>query len=134
MELKTAQEWLAYGDDLPVKLAKVFTPGPHSHDFYGGKDEPSEKCLKCNLDEDTVECFCSVPDPITIDWNEAKYRQSQCDEYMFLAAAQQVRKVLFPEACTGLGWVRWWLTHLCKPEDAKYVIIAAAMATERSKE
>ena len=131
MELKTAQEWLAYGDDLPVKLAKVFTPGPHSHDFYGGKDEPSEKCLKCNLDEDTVECFCSVPDPITIDWNVAMewFRKAPKTQVTVIAMRSVYRFATGMRARLDYTVIRWFLEFA----HPKHYLIAAAMAAERKE-
>ena len=144
-EPRTVEEWLAYGDDLPLKLAEVFTLGPHSHDFYGGKDEPSEKCLKCNLDEDTVECFCSVPDPITIDWSTAmKWFRNGCDDHpeevmeavvsVFLhgiddGCGNADRAVSFGKRKLEVDAIAWFVFY-AQPKD---YLRAAAMAVERSK-
>lgn len=77
-----------------------------------------------------IEDGCSVPDPIAIDWNTAKYWQGKCDEYAFRQAAIELFSVLYPEKRHAWPWVAVWLARLHKPEDAKYVLIIAAMAME----
>ena len=125
---KTVEQWLKE-KDLPTELGRVLEKGPYSHDFYGGEVEPSETCLKCKLDEDTIECFCSVPDPITIDWNTAKYWQGQCKRTVDFDFEMETIFMGLPNA-RELYFTRWYM-HDALP---KHYLIAAAMAAERKEE
>lgn len=153
--MRTVDQWLALGGDkLPVELARVFVPKPWKHDWkwlWPG-DPPTGRyceCRKCenggclslalpsyDVDDKLFELFgyCDVPDPVDIkDWNVAKYWQGQCAEYTFLRMAQKAYKAVNPHAHADMVWASRWLATLHKLEDARLVLIIAAMAVEREK-
>ena len=137
---KTAAEWLALGDELPRKLAEVLTPGPWKHDVKA----ITAQHVKCNKCRKTV-CVkgqkwdfpnsqpCPVPDPIVIDWNTAKYWQGKID--LTLEPFLEMYEVVFDRerASVNIKELMGWMIALFEPEDAKYVLIAAALA-EGAKE
>ncbi len=130
---RTAEQWLAL-DDLPTELARVLTPGPYSHAIghYG-----QWICVKCRTsfpDDKNIPKTCPVPDPITIDWNTAKYWQGKCEQEAYIQAAITVYEELYPDKLSLRKRVYCWLASLCKPEDAKLVLVIAAMAAERKEE
>ena len=118
---ETPQEWLDE-TDLPTKLAKAF-------DDKGKRQVRHTACWLCSIGNCTG---CEHYD-INIDWNTAKYWQGKCDEEMLIRAAIEVFDVMYPERASTRKRVYEWLANLCKPEDARLVLIIAAMA-ERNKE
>lgn len=135
---KTAEQWLEQSD-LPTELGRVFTPDKHADcthewryghniiDRYFAKCAKCEWCVKAKRNANGSLEPVLVRDPITIDWNTAKYWQGKCDERKFLMAAREVFKVLYPDAMAIMRQVHRWLAGLHKPEDAKYVLVIAAM-------
>ncbi len=143
---RTAEQWLAE-QDLPTELAKALTPGPWKHDIYNSFKHGSLTrffCTKCgNIIENVTGEYmsgvpgrtvyesddpCPVPDPITIDWNTAKFWQGKCEQEAYIQAAIAVYEELYPDKLSLRKRVYCWLASLCKPEDAKLVIVIAAMA------
>ena len=134
---KTVEQWLALGDDLPVELAKVFTPKT-KHKWlepavYYGPSDPLGyvvKCQKCGHIKTVQEEIdgCSVPDKIKIDWNTAM------EWFRFKADRNRVEQSITAiwEACVDLNVIgyRWWLKYYAQP---KHYLIAAAMAVERKE-
>ena len=136
---KTVQEWLDLPkDERALELAEVLTPGPWYHDWkkFGVDDVRCRKCdINYHLPIEGSTDPCSVPDhPITIDWNTAKYWQGKCEQEVYICAAIEVYETLYPGKLSLRKQVYSWLANLHKPKDARYVLIIAAMATERSKE
>ncbi len=119
MTNRTAAEWLQIPEDkLGVKLAEVLTPGPWKHGACMG---PVAKCTKCGeVYWDNGKFVgkgksCSVPDPITIDWNTAM---------AWFRKAKPLASVL--RSLCGPSWIsetNWMLTEA----QPKHYLIAAAM-------
>ena len=64
-KMRTAKEWLALGDELPVKLAEVFMPGPWKHNiFIGSGSLPDFACKKCDWSCSLGAMACFVEDGI----------------------------------------------------------------------
>ena len=93
-KMRTAKEWLALGDELAVKLAEVFMPGPWKHKRktikHGQGLMNTYECFKCGFafspgsDGGSWEegPDCPVPDPIVIDWNTAmEWRDKMVEKY-----------------------------------------------------
>ncbi len=131
---KTAEQWLAL-DDLPTELAKVLTPGPWKHETQNRQGGICHKCWKrpgFNIPRPGGK-FCSVPDPITIDWNTAKYWQGKCDEDTFDAAMREIHAAVEsydPPRLTKHGFYDW-REHRATIEQR---LIAAATAAERKRD
>ena len=128
--MRTAEEWVAL-DDLPVELAKVFTPGPWKHAALSRLNESGRAwCRKCERwiqfgCESPKPCF--VPDPINIkDWTAAKYWQGKCDRDKWYAMMEELYYAI-PEDICRCPWE--WIIFDAQP---KHYLIAAAMAAGRS--
>ena len=134
---RTAEQWLTL-DDLPTELARVFTPGNGVHQYKQIEfRQPTigirYKCVRCNKEWNSAELphgfvACSVPNPITIDWNTAmewrdKVHAIRWDDAMY---------VIYRAASHASVW-RYsdWLRRHAQP---KHYLIAAAMAAERKEE
>ncbi len=151
-EPTTIKQWLAYGDKLSVELAKVFTPKPWKHDIMGARlnTDGYAWCKKCKL-WIYFECdkpkSCSVPDPITIDWNTAMEWRNKTIGDLSLQQLTVYNALYQTHFCdtkeNRLIAGAWFSSYLVTPrhwfilialmiqENAKQ---AAAMAAERSKE
>ena len=117
-KMRTAKEWLAYGDELPVKLAEVFMPGPWKHNGANVVNGVCDKCGKSYL----RAASCPVPDPIDIeDWNTAMewFRK----DGMKWSAQKAMDKI--HRACTKSGDSDFWWKYESEP---KHYLIAAALA------
>lgn len=130
-EPKTAQQWLALPDkDLPVELGRVLTPKEEWKHRWHKYPRGFRKCTKCEMKHRYCkDDSCSVPDPVTIDWNTAIgiYRQlgpQRVDMYL-----HRIWEVLIeiPISKNYMSYEMW------KDEDAqpKHYLIAAAMAVAR---
>lgn len=117
-------------DDLPVKLAEAFTPKPYRHAWPEYQRYGTIRCAKCHAtdSDQAIHTSCSVPDPIKIDWNEAKYRQGKCDIMRFQIHALDVMREVTGHAEMSREIALQTLALMCRPEDAKTVLIIAAMA------
>jgi len=150
---KTVEQWLALGDDLPVELAKVFTPGPWKHGKMvkesGGLRHESftglcslDVCPKCDKDWEWCEVHpCSVPDPIDIkDWNTAmEWREKIVNGvgfgqlcgpiFTYMHDIWEVRRGFYSER----EWIEhmnlWWALYATAKD---WLVLAAAMAVLRS--
>ena len=136
---KTVEEWFALGDDLPLELGRVLTPGPWNHTWEEGFWNESEtmrislRCSKCKVftkdtKRDTPSQYCSVPDPITIDGNTAMaWRDKTVGKGLLLYMKKMWEwsgyelEISFPQ----------WLLSYAQP---KHLLIAAAMAAEGEEE
>ena len=137
------EQWLAYGDDLPVKLAEVVTPGPWKHEVEeirrGAVPTPLKKCRKCGQCYPTRHSSCPVRDPIKLDWNTAmKWRDWCVKKYGATKLREAMSKVAMYQTSTEPATTHLqilfganWFSVYAQPKDC---LIAAAMAAERSKE
>ena len=124
--MRTAKDWLAYGDELGLELAEILTPGPSEHHWGDGG-----RCFKCHINNINrlADEPCPVPAPITIDWNTAMewFRKTDgaqdCIWEIFQIFREPTIKSDGPLLLFGD-----WLTDLAQP---KHYLIAAAMAVER---
>ena len=123
----TVEQWLAYGDDLGVKLAEVLTPKPREHKWIntGGV----EHCKMCRTmwSKKKHDSACAR-DPITIDWNTAKYWQKQSnaiawEHSMFAMFQIEMRGIIADLFST-------WMRYQAQPG---HYLRAAAMAAEGKK-
>ena len=132
MKPKTVQQWLDLPEDeRALEFAEVLTPGPRKHKW--------EKCVCTNCGKpdssvmDKVQgiCFdkaCSVPDPITIDWNTAMEWFRKQDRSCSWDAMWRIFKESDYARAISMSS---WLLHIAEP---KYYLIAAAMAMGRKEE
>ncbi len=143
--MRTVEQWLNQ-KDLPTELGRVFTPKA-KHDWlepaiYYGPSDPLGfvvKCQKCGHVKTLQEEIdgCSVPDPITIDQNTAKYWQSKCNKAIFADSLLDIYRQTCTADSTDTGgfYVIYkyttWLRELAQP---KHYLIAAVMAMERKEE
>ncbi|KKL05243.1 hypothetical protein LCGC14_2608010 [marine sediment metagenome] len=141
MKPKTVQQWL----DLPkdkraLELAKALTPEPWKHGNTGLGPEgitleyPKSYCPKCHKEfADTADKYegsdliCSVPGPITIDWNTAKYWQGKCDRDDWFGGMEQI---YHERSDAYLGLQPYWIMYDATASD---YLIAAAMAMGRKE-
>ena len=126
-EPRTPEQWLACGDDLPLELAKVLAPKPWKHSHVIDDDE--KYCGKCGFSDSQQQPYCSVPDPIKIDWNTAMEWRDKVplDSLpLFLEAMESLWRAEKIVVCFE-DWA------VCRAQP-KHYLIAAAMAGERSKE
>ena len=128
---RTAEQWLAL-DDLPTELAKSLTLNRKSaHRMYARKFKTDTEtvwcCHKCENEWSTNQEGepCSVPDPITIDWNTAMEWRDKVHAIRF----DDAMYVIYRAASHASVW-RYsdWLRRHAQP---KHYLIAAAMAVER---
>ncbi len=144
----TVEELLAMSDDkLGLELAKVWTPKDEwKHTFQDGigylDGEHLQRCAKCGIPTDSHKTLtgltrqvvelrktaCSVPDPITIDWNTAMAWRGKSNMMAFISAMDEVAQQVGPNEC--LYDSALWMVCFSRPKD---ILIAAAMAVERSK-
>ena len=134
---RTVQQWFALDDDKLIGELSKMQPKPWKHATLSRLNESGRAwCRKCKRWVQ-FECespkLCPVPDPINIkDWNAAKYWQGKCGIYAFSRHALEVVKTIdskIEHTDDALNI----LALLCKPEDAKYVLVIAAMAAERKE-
>ena len=132
---KTVEQWLALGDDLPVELARVFTPGPWKHDWDACGHNAHNKCQKCGKawasSNNAIKrnFSCPIPGPIDIkDWKVAMEWRDKAvkdkDPTMFTGILLE---------CFG-GGIEGDIDACFANAQPKHYLIAAAMAAERSKE
>ncbi len=135
---KTAAEWLALGDELPVELAKALTPGPWKHkaQFGFACDHHYCKCSKCGEEwhsQDAPQTPCPVPDDIVLDWNTAmewrdwitcKITPTVADEIFCEISKIENRCFVY-----GAEPKKWWLWNA----QPKHYLIAAALAEGAKK-
>ena len=139
-EIRTTAEWLALGD-LPLEAAKVLVPKKE----WKHLDAGGTHCPRCGqkirqghynnpgLPTDMMKNPCSVPDPLTIDWNTAKYWQGKCGIRAFERKAVHVMEAVTGKVLSTAEALQT-IALMSRPEDARIVmIIAAAMAEERRK-
>ena len=137
---KTPEKWLALPDDkLATELGRAFTKGPWKHclsqnDSAGVTIRCCSKCDKQWYVDDFPERKpCSVPDPIKLDWNTAKYWQRKCNEKDFCEAIWSVYEaecVHMPDEDSG-HWVSWLFERwIVSGVDSTKWLIAAAMVME----
>ena len=114
-------------EEQAIEAAKVFTPKPWKHKFRVPKTaiescRISRRCVKCDevvvVSEDSP---CSVPDPIKIDWNNAKRLQGECFEASVYDAIKEIFLLELGAVTYGI-----WITCYCKPIH----YIAACMAAK----
>ncbi len=147
---ETVQQWLGY-DDLPLELAKVFTPRPWKHDIRPILDPDYRYgCKKCDAREQSYSRLaftadCSVPGRIKIDWNtaipmlrkvwnEAKDTMLVRDTYTIAA---DVWRMQYPDKeCYSPQEIDQWLWRQASPEQQLIIaaLIVAAMAVGRNKQ
>lgn len=127
-EPRTVEQWLSYGNDLPVELAKVFTPKPWAHEYQDWI------CIKCGRKSMTLKhFFCPVSDPIDIkDWNTAmeRFRKMPKTEYTIKVMHKIYRLETGMRATRDRTLFEWFLFTA----STEALLIVAAMAMDRSKE
>ncbi len=133
-EPRTPEQWLACGDDLPLELAKVLAPKPWKHSHVIDDDE--KYCGKCGFSDSQQQPYCSVPDPIKIDWNTAmKWRDEACCTATGLELVYQAMVDICEEEpidyLTDDNGFDMWLFKIAQP---KHYLIVAAMAAEGATE
>ena len=150
---KTPEQWLALGDDLPLELAKLFTPRPWAHNLvlHGSYDLARWVCKKCKQSfkmnevksanytgsagydwcKGATEKPCSVPDPITIDWNTAmeRFRAMRKTKYTIKAMHRIYRLETGVRATLDRTLLEWFLFTASK----EALLIAAAIAEGEPK-
>ncbi len=149
--MKTVQQWLDLPkDERALEFAEVLTPGAWKHKYQNWTRHSEHDlifhdrcCPKCGLCI-SVDVFrdrtspwmisagpthtpCSVPDPITIDWNTAKYWQEKCDRDSWYAIMEEIYYTIPDDICR-CPWE--WVIFDAQP---KHYLIAAAMAAERKE-
>ena len=127
-KMRTAKEWLAFGDELAVKLAEVFMPGPWKHNGANVVNGVCDKCGKSYL----RAASCPVPDPIVIDWKNAKYWQGKCNIIRFQKYTVDVMRIVVDDKDLSRNMALQTLALMCRPEDAKIVLIIAVMAIKKT--
>ncbi len=141
---RPVEEWLALDDDELIRELSKMQPKPWKHERYTIKHAPGfdaeYACIKCGFAyspgpdggywEEGPDC--SVPDPLTIDWNTAMetYREigpQRADTYL-----HQVWEILI-EAPVDVNYMSYemWKDEECQP---KHYLSAAAMAAGRKEE
>ncbi len=118
---RTVKEWLALGDKLGVELARVLTPGPWRHEWYGSTD--GVLCRKCYdfRDEETTPDLCPVPDSIDInDWNTAIEWFRKTD------GAIDCLFAIWQHIDNNTEHLEMWGDWLCLNAQPKHLLIAAA--------
>lgn len=141
---RTVTEWLALSDELGKKLAEVLTPGPWKHYIKPIIDpEYSYGCTKCEKKNKSYARLaftadCSVPDPITIDWNTAmewrdktvrKYGAKEFRRAMSRTVMCQVNtepKTVHLQVLFGANWFSVYA-------QPKHYLIAAAMSKDKNE-
>lgn len=131
----TVEQWLAQGDDLPVKLAEVFISEEEwKHDFVrvGNVRSVVYVCRKCDKNQWPKTSNCSVPDPIKIDLGTAleRFRQMPKTKYTVKVMHKIYRLQTGVRATLGRTLLEWFLFNA----SAETLLIAAATVAERSKE
>lgn len=133
--MRTAKEWLDLPEDeLGVELARVRTPGPWEHKWRYLKSKHTIRCKKCGdgAVAGDAKSPCSAPDRIDIkDWNVAKHWQGKCNIIRFQERAVDVMREVVADKDLSRDIALQTLALMCRPEDARVVLIIAAMATER---
>ena len=139
---KTVQEWLELPEDeRALEFGRVLTPEPWKHNNTGLGPEgitleyPKSYCPKCHKEfADTADkcedsdLYCSVPDPITIDWNTAKYWQGKCDRDSWYAIMEEIYYTIPDDICR-CPWE--WVIFDAQP---KHYLIAAARLKGKKNE
>ena len=118
-KMRTAKEWLAFGDELAVKLAEVFMPGPWKHNGANVVNGVCDKCGKSYL----RAASCPVPDPIVIDWNTAMEWKDRSNMVLFIETMDKVARAAGPN--DSLYDSALWTMCFARP---KHYLIAAALA------
>ena len=136
-EPQTPEQWLALGDKLPGKLGEVFTPKEEWKHTRKTRGRRTHSCLKCDKDLRTVRDFgkhdpCSVPDPIKMDLGTAleRFRQMPKTKQTIKVMQKIYRLETGERATLDRTLLEWFLFNA----SAETLLIAAAMAAERSKE
>lgn len=139
---KTAEQWLNV-PKLPTELGRVLVPGPWVHSIYCNYQRPESSliCTKCKtvVTKTTSKYVkgvpgrwvlfsdepCSVPGPITIDWNTAMEWRDKADGIDFINAMYKVYEAL--DSWKIEDPVGVWAFACAQP---KHYLIAAAMSME----
>ncbi len=145
---KTVQEWLDLPkDERALEFGRALRPGqPGKHNLAEvGKNNIEDvrktgacyqsewKCSRCKAFfpmgvDDGRYGDCSVPDPITIDQNTAKYWQGKCDRDKWYAMMEELYYAI-PEDICRCPWE--WVIFDAQP---KHYLIAAARLKGKKNE
>ncbi len=130
---RTVQQWLALDDDELIRELSKMQPTPWKHDWIS--DSIVTYCSRCrgHLDDVTTPEFCSVPDPITIDWNTAmEWRDKAVKKFGARAFRIAMSVVAMRHTATSprtrhnqLQYGANWFSVYAQP---KHYLIAAACA------
>ena len=124
----TLKEFLALPpEEQAIEAAKSLTEKVIKPYYSTWQHKPANgmfgKCLKCNRfigGDDIKTDLCSVPDPMTIDWNNAnKYRQ-QCDRDEFNAHMW----IVFRAVVDNGVWEEWILNDRLAIHDLAACMLA----------
>ncbi len=129
-EMRTPEEWLALGDKLEIELGKMLTPGPWKHSL-GRRGSICNRCHNPKfgrINGKKTLLHCTVPDPITIDWNTAKLIQGRFSAEKFDLSFSKVIIAAFRG-----NTVNQYTHYAIHRASARHYLIAAAMTAERSK-
>ena len=109
-------EFLALSpEEQELEVAKCFTEKPWKHKW--ATEETCSECGKYPADG------CSIPDPLTLDWNTAKRLQGECKEEAFAIYLDQVYSTSEHYEIVPMAW---WAANKMTASQ----LIAATMAAK----
>lgn len=112
-----------------LEAAKVLVDKPWKHKIVSKwpGDPPVQcdlrYCSKCGKG---VRSRCTIPDPLTLDWNTAKSLQGECDAQMFTDEMLPIWKIEYDKKRT-FSWAGRWIVH----EATLIHYIAACMEVKK---
>ena len=128
----TLKEFLALPpEEQAIEAAKSLTEKVIKPYYSTWQHKPANgmfgKCLKCNRfigGDDIKTDLCPIPDPMKIDWNNAKRLQGECDKNQFEDAIEEVAVAMKED----LEWFEEWVDYLLHEITALHIITACMLA------